>query len=387
MATRSTERNYESTNGPRSGRVQQQPEEVRLPSPAEIKGFLDQYVIGQEDAKKTLAVAVYNHYKRIIYNNNPNRNMDIEKSNIVLLGSTGSGKTLLVKTIAKMLDVPCYIQDCTKITESGYVGSDVEECLVGLLRTCNYDVERAECGIVMLDEGDKLATKGAGPSITRDVSGEGVQQSLLKIVEGDVVGVPPAGGRKHPEQPLIYVNTQNILFILSGAFVGLDKIVESRIGRASIGFNTTSVKLDDEDNLNSLVTPQDLKDFGLIPELVGRFPVIAYTNKLTEDDLVRILKEPKNAVIKQFTELMAMDGIHLKFDESALKYIANTAINLETGARGLRTIIEEVLAEAMYQAPDNMRSGKTTTLKITEKEVRERIEKRYKNIIAMKKSA
>ena len=387
MATRSTERNYESTNGPRSGRVQQQPEEVRLPSPAEIKGFLDQYVIGQEDAKKTLAVAVYNHYKRIIYNNNPNRNMDIEKSNIVLLGSTGSGKTLLVKTIAKMLDVPCYIQDCTKITESGYVGSDVEECLVGLLRTCNYDVERAECGIVMLDEGDKLATKGAGPSITRDVSGEGVQQSLLKIVEGDVVGVPPAGGRKHPEQPLIYVNTQNILFILSGAFVGLDKIVESRIGRASIGFNTTSVKLDDEGNLNSLVTPQDLKDFGLIPELVGRFPVIAYTNKLTEDDLVRILKEPKNAVIKQFTELMAMDGIHLKFDESALKYIANTAINLETGARGLRTIIEEVLAEAMYQAPDNMRSGKTTTLKITEKEVRERIEKRYKNIIAMKKSA
>ena len=387
MATRSTERNYESTNGPRSGRVQQQTEEVRLPSPAEIKGFLDQYVIGQEDAKKTLAVAVYNHYKRIIYNNNPKRNMDIEKSNIVLLGSTGSGKTLLVKTIAKMLDVPCYIQDCTKITESGYVGSDVEECLVGLLRTCNYDVERAECGIVMLDEGDKLATKGAGPSITRDVSGEGVQQSLLKIVEGDVVGVPPAGGRKHPEQPLIYVNTQNILFILSGAFVGLDKIVESRIGRASIGFNTTSVKLDGEDNLNSLVTPQDLKDFGLIPELVGRFPIIAYTNKLTEDDLVRILKEPKNAVIKQFTELMAMDGIHLKFDESALKYIANTAINLETGARGLRTIIEEVLAEAMYQAPDTMRSGKTTTLKITEKEVRERIEKRYKNIIAMKKSA
>lgn len=387
MTTRSTETNYGNTNGPRSGRVQQQTEEVRLPSPAEIKGFLDQYVIGQDDAKKTLAVAVYNHYKRIIYNNNPKRNMDIEKSNIVLLGSTGSGKTLLVKTIAKMLDVPCYIQDCTKITESGYVGSDVEECLVGLLRTCNYDVERAECGIVMLDEGDKLATKGAGPSITRDVSGEGVQQSLLKIVEGDVVGVPPAGGRKHPEQPLIYVNTQNILFILSGAFVGLDKIVESRIGRASIGFNTTSVKLDDEDNLNSLVTPQDLKDFGLIPELVGRFPVIAYTNKLTEDDLVRILKEPKNAVIKQFTELMAMDGIHLKFDESALKYIANTAINLETGARGLRTIIEEVLAEAMYQAPDNMRSGKTTTLKITEKEVRERIEKRYKNIIAMKKSA
>ena len=360
---------------------------MEIPSPSAIKKYLDQYVIGQEDAKKTLSVAVYNHYKRLIYNSNPERTMDIDKSNIVLLGSTGSGKTLLVKTIAKMLNVPCYIQDCTKITESGYVGSDVEECLVGLLRTCNYDVELAQCGIVMLDEGDKIAMKGAGPSITRDVSGEGVQQSLLKIVEGDLVGVPPAGGRKHPEQPLIYVDTTNILFILSGAFVGLDKIVESRIGHSKIGFNTATVDYADEDNVNSMVTPQDLKTFGLIPELVGRFPVIAYTNKLSEDDLIRILKEPKNAVIKQFSELLKMDGMELVFEEDALRYIAETANNLETGARGLRTIIEEVLGETMYNIPDMKRGKGKREIRITEDDVKKRIEKRYKNVIALKKTA
>lgn len=359
----------------------------KIPTPSDIKAFLDQYVIGQDEAKRVLSVAVYNHYKRIIYNQNPDRKMDIEKSNIILLGSTGSGKTLMVKTIAKMLGVPCYIQDCTKITESGYVGSDVEECLVGLLRTCDYNVAAAQCGIVMLDEGDKIATKGAGPSITRDVSGEGVQQSLLKIVEGDLVGVPPAGGRKHPEQPLIYVDTSNILFILSGAFVGLDSIVERRIGRTKIGFNVESIDMSDCDNVNSLVTPQDLKDFGLIPELVGRFPVIAYTNKLTEDDLIRILKEPKNAVIKQFSELLAMDNVELAFDEDALKYIANTAIDLETGARGLRTIIEEVLSEAMYNAPEQLNPNKHTVLRITEEEVAKRIEKRYRKMLDVKKTA
>lgn len=365
--------------------------QFKVPTPRAIKEYLDQYVIGQDDAKKTLAVAVYNHYKRLIYNGMPDKKMDIEKSNVVLLGSTGSGKTLLVKTISKMLNVPCYIQDCTKITESGYVGSDVEECLVGLLRVCDYDVAKAQCGIVMLDEGDKIAMKGAGPSITRDVSGEGVQQSLLKIVEGDLVGVPPAGGRKHPEQPLIYVDTTNILFILSGAFVGLDKIVESRIGHSKIGFNTLNAQFDDEDSVNSMVTPQDLKDFGLIPELVGRFPVIAYTNKLTEEDLVRILKEPKNAVIKQFSELMAMDNIRLEFEDNALKYIANTAISLETGARGLRTIIEEVLADAQFEAPDLARKKRNKTepyhLVITEERVKEVVDKRYKNIIALKQSA
>lgn len=366
--------------------------QVSLPSPSEFKEYLDQYVCGQDDAKRILSVAVYNHYKRIIYNNNPNRKFNIDKSNILLLGGTGTGKTLLVKTIAEMLGVPCYIQDCTKITESGYVGSDVEDCLVGLLRACNYDVERAENGIVMLDEGDKIAKKGAGVSLTRDVSGEGVQQSLLKIVEGDLVGVPPAGGRKHPEQPLIYVDTSNILFILSGAFDGIEKIVEDRIGRGRIGFSSDNVVYDmihDEDSMNSLVTPQDLKDFGLIPEFVGRFPVIAHTNKLTEDDLINILNTPKNAIIKQFEELLGMDKTELKFDEGALRYIAKIAIELGTGARGLRTIIEDILSDIMYNAPDDAKNVKRKPNKIfvTEEIAKERIEKKYKNVMLLKRSA
>ncbi len=289
-----------------------------------------------------------------------------------------------------MLGVPCYIQDCTKITESGYVGSDVEECLVGLLRSCNYDVEAAQCGIVMLDEGDKLARKGAGPSITRDVSGEGVQQSLLKIVEGDLVGVPPMGGRKHPEQPLIYVDTTNILFILSGAFDGIERIVENRIGRGKIGFSTNNVAAEmvkSEDSMNSLVTPQDLRDFGIIPELVGRFPIIAYTNKLTEDDLFNILKTPKNAITKQFEELLKMDNIELTFSDEALRFIANTAIELETGARGLRSILEDTLSDLMYSAPFTMNKKKVRKIEVTEDMVRERIEKRYKNILLIKRSA
>jgi ATP-dependent Clp protease ATP-binding subunit ClpX len=357
---------------------------LSVPKPSEIKKFLDQFVIGQDEAKRKLSVAVYNHYKRLAYNNSPDREMDIDKSNIILLGSTGSGKTLMVKTIAKMLNVPCYIQDCTKITEAGYVGSDVEECLVGLLRASDYNVSLAQCGIVMLDEGDKIATKGANMSITRDVSGEGVQQCLLKIVEGDLVGVPPAGGRKHPEQKLIYVDTTNILFILSGAFVGLDKIVEKRIGRTKIGFGSTVIDVNDE-NVNDLVTPQDLKEFGLIPEFVGRFPVITHTNKLSDEDLVRILKEPKNAVIKQFAELLKMDQVDLTFEEEALKYIAATANELGTGARGLRTIIEEVLSEVMFDIPDNGEAG--ATLKVTENDVKKCLGRKFKKYEFLKESA
>lgn len=366
----------------------------KIPTPSEIKSYLDQYVIGQEEAKKVLAVSVYNHYKRLVYNSMPDKLMDIDKSNMVLLGSTGSGKTLMVKTIAKMLGVPCYIQDCTKITESGYVGSDVEECIVGLLRACDYNVAAAQCGIVMLDEGDKLAVKGAGPSITRDVSGEGVQQSLLKIVEGDLVGVPPHGGRKHPEQPLIYVDTTNILFILSGAFVGLDKIIESRIGHSKIGFDTERVHFEDNESILSMTTSQDLRDFGLIPELVGRFPVVVSTNKLSEGDLVRILQEPKNAIVKQFTELFKMDCVDLKFEESALQYIARTAIEMETGARGLRAIMEEVLFEKMFEIPDieckvNRKTGKTVQRKliITEEEARASISRKHRQMEALKKTA
>ena len=357
-----------------------------LPTPAAIKNFLDQYVIGQEDAKRILSVAVYNHYKKVLYNA-ANEDFELDKSNIILLGDTGSGKTLLVKTIAKMLDVPCYIQDCTKITESGYVGSDVEECIVGLLRASNYDIERTQCGIVMLDEGDKIAVKGAGPSITRDVSGEGVQQSLLKIVEGDLVGVPPMGGRKHPEQPLIYVDTSNILFILSGAFVGLDRIVEKRIGMNRIGFNTEERNnLVNEDNVNSFVTPQDIRDFGLIPELVGRFPIITYTNKLTEENLYSILKEPKNSIVKQFVELLKMDNTNLVFEDDALRYVAKMALELGNGARGLRNLLETVLADIMFDAPNNTGKSDVVEFRITEDMVREKIEARYKNVLALKRA-
>ena len=281
----------------------------KLPSPEEIKEFLDKYVIGQDEAKKILSVAVYNHYKRIIYNKNYATETEIEKTNCILLGESGSGKSLLIKTIAKLLGVPYYIQDTTKLTASGYVGSDVEDCVAGLLRACNYDVRAAECGLIALDEADKIAKKAAGPSITRDVSGECVQQSLLKIVEGDLVGVNPEGGRKHPDQPLTYVDTKNILFICLGAFVGLEDIIKRRLGQSKIGFdqNNNDVEITNESNLNEYVTSEDLKEFGFIPEFVGRFPVITSVKKLTVDDLKRILTEPKNAVTKQYKELLAMD--------------------------------------------------------------------------------
>ena len=363
-------------------------EGFNLISPEEIKAYLDQYVIGQEEAKKTLSVAVYNHYKKIVNNEINKSDIEIDKSNVILLGNTGSGKTLLVKTIAKLLNVPCYIQDCTKITASGYVGSDVEDCLAGLLRVCDYDIELAQKGIIMLDEGDKIATKGAGPSITRDVSGECVQQSLLKIVEGDVVGVPPMGGRKHPEQSLIYVDTTNILFILSGAFVGLDSIIKERIGHGRIGFNVISeTEYINDDNVYTFASPQDIREFGFIPEFVGRFPIISHVNKLTEEDLYSILKEPKNSLVKQYTQLLAMDNTRLVIEDDALHEIAKIAFELETGARGLRAIFENVMENIMYEAPKNKNENKSVKFVLTEKIVKENTEKKYGSLLKLKKIA
>ena len=359
--------------------------QINLLRPDQIKDYLDQYVIGQEEAKKILSVAVYNHYKKVAFNLMSPSEVELDKSNIILLGNTGCGKTLLVKTIARLLEVPCYIQDCTKITESGYVGSDVEDCIVGLLRSCNYDIPAAQCGIVMLDEGDKIAKKCAGSSIVRDVSGEGVQQSLLKIVEGDVVGVPPMGGRKHPEQPLLYVDTKNILFILSGAFVGLDDIIKRRLNGRHIGFNTdnTDIERIPDDELNRYATPQDLRDFGFIPEFIGRFPIITNVNPISEEGLVTILTEPKNSIIKQYTQLVSYDNTDLVFTDDALKEIAHLAFTLGTGARGLRAIVETVMTDAMYETPLNTKKKKRVTLKITGEYVKEKTADKYKNAVAM----
>ena len=325
-----------------------------LKKPREIKSFLDEYVIGQDQAKKQLSIAVYNHYKRLLHAQNENREVEIEKSNIIMIGETGTGKTLLAKTIAKQLNVPFCIVDATILTEAGYVGEDVESILSRLLMVADYDVERAEKGIVFIDEIDKIARKSDNPSITRDVSGEGVQQGLLKLLEGSIVNVPPQGGRKHPDQNYIQVNTQNILFIAGGAFDGMTEIIERRLNKQAIGFSKDKLeKTDDEDYILSQINAIDLKSFGLIPELLGRFPIITYLEKLTKETLVRIMKDPKNSIINQFTELFKMDNVALEFTDKAIEEIVEDTMNKGLGARGLRGTTEKVLEDYMFDIENN----------------------------------
>ena len=339
---------------------------LTVKKPIEIKKFLDDYVIGQDDAKKILAVAVYNHYKRL--NQKIDSDVEIEKSNIIMVGETGTGKTLLAKTIARMLNVPFAIVDATVFTEAGYVGEDVESMLSRLLQACNYDVAAAEKGIVFIDEIDKVGRKSDNPSITRDVSGEGVQQGLLKLLEGSEVLVPPQGGRKHPEQKLVKVNTQNILFICGGAFSGIDKIIGRRVNTNAIGFNVNKeLQQFQQDNLLQYVSAPDLKTFGLIPELLGRLPVVTYLNPLDAETLKNILTEPKNSLIKQFTKLFDIEGIALKFEDEVLDFMVEKALEYKLGARGLRSICESILTDAMYELPSQKVKSFDVTLEYAQR--------------------